>query len=78
MCHHDAGLVVVGDGVLGKLTDLTDTELLIGEEFDPDGAAVGDRIRIGIGSWRRKFLQHRIARSGRELELSSAVERGYS
>lgn len=60
---HDTGLVVVGDGVLGELTNLTNTELFIGEELDPDGAAVGGRIGVGLGSGRSKLPEHGVAGS---------------
>lgn len=73
--HHDTGLVVVRDGVLGELTDLSDTKLLVGEEFDPDGAAVGHGIRVGLCGGRRVLSQHRLAGTGRELELAAAERR---
>ena len=69
---HDAGFVVVGDGVFGELTDLTDTELLVGEEFDPDGAAVGDGIGVGFGCGRRVLLEHGVAGTSGELKLGAA------
>lgn len=60
---HDTGLVVVGDGVLGELTNLTDTELFVGEELDPDGAAVGGGIGVGLGSRRSELPEHCVAGS---------------
>lgn len=44
---HYARLVVVGDGVLCKGADLADTELLVLQELDPDGTAVGDGVWVG-------------------------------
>lgn len=43
---HDARLVVVRDGVLCKLADLGDSKLLVGQELDPDRAAVGNRVGV--------------------------------
>lgn len=58
---HDARLVVVGNGVLGKLADLGDAKLLVGEELDPDGAAVGRRVRVGLGRGRGVLAEHGVA-----------------
>lgn len=69
---HDARLVVVGDGVLGKLADLGHAKLLVGEELDPDGAAVGGRVRVGVGGGRGVLAHHRVGRAGGELKLAAA------
>lgn len=64
---HDAGLVVVGDGVLGKVADLGDAEGLVLEELDPDGAAVGRRVRVGCRRRGCMLSEHRGGRAGGEL-----------
>lgn len=70
--HHDTRLVVVGDGVLGKLPDLRDAKLLVGEELDPDGAAVGHGVRVGVGGGGSVLAQHGVGRAGGELKLAAA------
>lgn len=62
--HHDARLVVVGDDVLCEIADLRDTERLVRQELDPDRAAVGRGIRVGVGGGRGVFVKHAVARAG--------------
>lgn len=73
---HDARLVVVGDGVLCELANLGHAKLLVGQELDPDGTAVGDGVGVGVGRGRRVLAEHRLGRAGRELQLSTAVKGG--
>ena len=72
MSDHDAGLVIVCDGVLGESANLGNTKRLVGEEFNPDRTAVGRGIRVGICSWRSILAQHGVAGAGRELKLAAA------
>ena len=55
---HDARLVVVCDCVFGELADLRDAELLVGEELDPDWAAVWRWVGVGFCCWRGVFAEH--------------------
>lgn len=70
---HDARLVIVGDCVLCKLADLADAELLVRQELDPDGAAVGHGVRVGGCGGRGVFAEHGVAGTGGELEFGAAV-----
>lgn len=71
--HHDSRLVVVGDCVLCKVADLRDTELLVGQELDPDGAAVGHGVWVGGCGGRGVLAEHGVAWAGGELEFGAAV-----
>lgn len=71
--HHDARLVVVGDCVLCKVADLRDAKLLVGQELDPDGAAVGHGVGVGGCDGRGVFAEHGVAWTGGELEFGAAV-----
>ena len=69
----DARLVVVGDDVLGELTELRRAEGLLVEELDPDGTAVGRRLRVCGGGKGSVLSEHRVGWAGRELEFPAAV-----
>lgn len=58
VCDHDAGSVVVGDDILCEAADLLDTEGFLGEELDPDGAAVGGWVGVSGGGWRCVTAEH--------------------
>lgn len=72
---HDSRLVLVGDDVLGEVADLTDAEGRVAEELDPDGAAVGGGIGVGVGLWGGVFSEHGVAGASRELELAATDAR---
>lgn len=73
MGDHDARLVVVADDVLGKSTDLGNAKGLVGEELDPDGAAVGHRVGLVGRRGRGELSEHGVAGTRRELEFGAAV-----
>lgn len=71
---HDARLVAVGDDVARELADLAHAKVGLGEELDPDGAAVGRRVRVGGRLGGQALAQHGFARVGGELKLRSTAQ----
>lgn len=69
---HDARLVVVRDDVRRELADLAHAERLVGEELDPDGAAVRDWVGLVGRGWGGELSQHGLAGTGGELKLCAA------
>lgn len=61
---HDASLVVVGDDVRRELADLAHAERLVGEELDPDGAAVWHWVGLVGSRWGGELSQHGFAGTG--------------
>ena len=45
----DAGVEFVLVDVLGEGAHLFDADAGVGAEFDPDGADLGERVRLGLG-----------------------------
>ena len=49
--------LVLGD-MLGKSAHLLDANTWLGREFDPDGADLGDGVRVGGSGFGRVFGEH--------------------